>query len=510
MFHVRRKRNLNFIAHILGVGFLVFLFSFVSSTRAGERPAFAHVVNLFENMTLQGVNYSIVGAATENTDYVEVSTDGGATWWSARNKGNNEWVYYWSYFGPGRYHIIVRARNNDGPEGRPQHVNVNVKMPNRLTFVQDVLIDDYGIKTFPEKDIEKFFQEISPHFNVIEVHFWNGFWKEETMKRAQKVIDTAHKYGMRVAISIWEYPNDNDRSPWWYHAYVLGQKSGKPRDIVNTVPFVKPTLDRTNPFAMRYMSLKYREQLQRLRDVDYIFFNEDMLQKWSVDWPSLYTPYYESPTWSWMALESWRSWLVAHRGEEYAFRKLPVADKKYVNEFTELNSDPAYLKDWQEWRQDVFANYLQTMAKQGYEAYKGNPNYHGAIYFQWQYIWDRDRHGVDLVNISQWSEQYVAMYVVEHGEGIDAHRNEDSARFVSNIARAYRKNFGGFVSFYRYFTGSHTPLETVKHEFELAVTYNAQMITSFNVETFYSGSQWYNPPTIKVWDDLVKKYIHFQ
>lgn len=476
----------------------------------GEDPVIAHAVNLYEGMTLRGVNYTIVGSASKGTDFVEVSTNGGKTFWRARKKGKDQWVYYWSFYGPGKQQIVIRARNNDGPEGKSERVNVKVQMPNRLTLVQDVLIDDFGIKTFPEKDMDKFFSDLSKHFNVVEVHFWNGFWKEETIKRAQKVIDTAHKHGMRVAVSVWEYPSDDESSPWWYHAHVLDDATGRTRDVVNKIPFSQPTLDRSNPFAMRYMFLKYREQLKRLRDVDYVFFNEDLLQKWSEPWPSLKTPYDDSPTYTWMALESFRTWMVERHGEKYAFRKLPVRDKKYVNEFTELTNDTFYWKQWQEWRQDVFAYYIQGMAKQGYEAYKGNPNFHGTIYFQWQTVLSKDEHGVDLTNISQYPEQNIAMFVVEHAEALNKKGIEDSARFVAEICKKYRKSFGGFVSFYRYFNSEHTPLDVVQFEFEIAVKYNAQMITSFNAQTFYTASPLYNADTVKLWDNLVKNHIFLQ
>ncbi|MBU1148696.1 hypothetical protein KKI23_01260 [Patescibacteria group bacterium] len=491
-----------FVYLIVIIGLII---SFMPQEVKAEDVAFSHIVAPTNHSTLHGVNTYIMGVATKDVWFVEISTDNGRNWQrvTPRNGSYQEWIYYWSFPESGEHTIVSRAIAKGGAfQPHLEKYQINVDLPEKIAMVQEIIIDDEKVMPIPYEEVDPFLSEISQHFDVIELKFWSHYWGDWTMETAQHIIDRIHHYGMRVAISAWQYPNDNDISPWVYHANKLDTETGQPYDVLQKDQYTYPAIDRTNPSAVQFMADKWKAKLSQLRDVDYIFFNEDKLQTWSTPWPELATPYWDSPTYSEGALENFRWFLSRRIGDSAWIRKFPVEDEKYVNARTELNNDKNYWDYWYEWRDEAFGNWINKMAQWAHLANADNPNFQGCIYMQWQRVFDNRKYGVSIDKIGLTADRnWIAMYVNEHGEDSDPNFNEDKAQYVSNKARAQGKNFAGFVNFYAWAQGRHT-VGVIAAQFNTALNNQANMIVSYNAQTFYSKHELFNQIIVNMWDQL--------
>lgn len=338
-------------------------------------------------------------------------------------------------------------------------------------------------------------------------------------------LEKVHYYDLEVAINFWtEYPGLKDVPEKF-----KGKRLSPEGEIVEAIwsdggsgVFV---LDIANPEAVNWMANNLANFLSSI-EADYFLFDEDKINPWAnlYEWPK-YVYYYDAPLYSDHALKSFRRFMYDSRA------RFPVHNWK----LTERHPDKLTIAIqgswlWQkyfEWRAEVFAQYLEVMAKAANSQVK-----HGTIYMTWQRLidecyfigsgskpWTPD-YFVGVGDNKVFAVSYETMaqrcpsistliikYVEDgtHPDEWTMTENEKNTAIVHQICRNYGKNFGTFIQFYNYDSGTKVVNpQVVIDEWELAKKYNAKIVVIYDVATLYTGSIRHDQQLKNTWREITE------
>ncbi len=353
-----------------------------------------------------------------------------------------------------------------------------------IAATQSILHVEYENKT--NEEIERGVERVAAHADLIQFHTSGGAdWIPDFISRFQKYLDTSHQHNLEVAFQTWQYPGS-----WgeWLddHPEYIAWKLQSDGSFIEAAHIDgSKCIDITNPQAVSYMANQFQAVLSQIRDLDYIWYDEDNLQ-----WPHAWPNYYESPTYSDASLQYFRSYLVSKYGAAYTNARFPVDERVQITPANQdklvYTTDNTYWDKWYEWRAVAFANWLNTMSQAASEANIDNPRYKGAIYFcafeiAWLESGDWNRlSGVDLDLVLD--SPYITWLIMEEAGGYDDYSiPEWQIAEGKRIADAHGKNYGTYVLVYHYYTEPMQNIapERLVEQMRMGLKYDAQMLVAY-------------------------------
>lgn len=351
--------------------------------------------------------------------------------------------------------------------------------------------------------------ELAKHFDISELsvsyfnwqcHKWDTdegrSRRDGVIEHIQAYIDAAHRYGLKVALSHFACV---------YPGMSLDELKGAAPDFIGEdvdpnsgIPMKSleqyGSFDVASPAALKWAMGTWRDTVGRLRDLDYLFYNEEMLfggghRDTSKDWAlSLFSQ---------AALEDYRRFI----GDENA--KFPIAKHIPLCERTfHTDSKPVWDK-YYDWREYVYARFLTAHAAAAAEVNAKNPRYGGAIYFQHK-DWQGRRYGIDLMECLD--SPGVSWLVCEYATQPD----DPQLVHFREVAGALGKKFSTFINVGYYEPGAlgavrlNTPQE-VRRQFEMAVALGVDGICAYPGTWCNPASEAYDARMTKLWDALSMK-----
>jgi hypothetical protein len=357
-----------------------------------------------------------------------------------------------------------------------------------LTLIQDV--DAW--RNPPREEKERDCTELAKHFDIAELFVAYQDWRyanpagvdrrEALVRQIQEWIDAGHKVGLRMALSLsWDAPLSSERDssmPEEFRGEVFDPQTGEFRRT-------ERAFDWGNPAAREAAFAALNDIAGRLRDVDYLFFNEPHFNV---------STWYEAPFFSQAALDDFRRFV----GDETA--RFPA--KPYAPDSPRTNNQ-ATQEDWgrwHDWINHLYAERIRGEARAVAEANQSNPRYGGAIWFQAS-SWYGDQYGIDLDLVCAIPE--LAYIVCEYA----ASASDPNYRAFRYYADRHGKRFGTFVNIGRYDAtkpGStryeDTPEDT-RRTIRFGVDENADLISAYPMWSFYPWNPAHNPERVRVWDE---------
>ena len=373
-----------------------------------------------------------------------------------------------------------------------------VARPTRFAQGTPSIIAWGEVRTHAEEKLERFFDEMSNHFDVMELPVawtdwkWDLGWDKNPAARkhaetiaaeVKKQVRIAHKHGIKIAISLnfgGSGPGagklETRRQPQFQGEW-FDPESGeftKNRDFY----------DWGNPEAVKQARGAWEDCARLIGPVDYLFFNEPL-------WRML--TWYKVPLFSEAALADFRQFT----GEPQA--RFPA--KPYAPETPRTDNQAGFeqWRQWYDWVQDRLARMVATQAAAFASANANNPDYGGAIYFQ-NVNWTGPKWAVDLDRIAAIPE--VTWLCAEYVTRAD----HPLWRKFKYFATKHNKMLSSFVNigYYDPDKPGRVRYEGTDEGFEAAVRMgieqNAPMITLYPAEALDSHSPGFNATRTAIWD----------
>lgn len=379
-----------------------------------------------------------------------------------------------------------------------------------IAAAQSILSVEYRNKT--DEEIERGVERVAAHADLVEFGTNGGSdWLPDFTDRFQEYLDVAHQHGLDLAFQTCGYPGS-----WaeWLdeHPEYIAWRLQPDGSFVEATYHMEECggalaaskrIDITNPLAVSYMADQFRATLSRIRDLDYVFYDEDNLQ-----WPHLWPNYYDSPTYSDAALQYFRDYLVSQYGPSSSNARFPVDDQVTITPENEhklvYTTDSTDWDRWYDWRAVAFANWLNAMSQAAAEANVDNPRYKGAIYFCSSNLpWDR-LSGVDLDLVLD--SPYITWLIIEeHGGYDDYNIPEWEIAEGKRIADAHGKNYGTYVLVYHYYTEPMQNIapERMVEQMRMGLEYGAQMLVAYTDGPFINRV---GDPALPLGGDYIGEY----
>ena len=247
-----------------------------------------------------------------------------------------------------------------------------------------IFLDHYWWETNGVKHIN----DCRPEWGVLE-------------SNAQLSINVAYTQGFRIARSGWRepdklyllYSNIIDRSPAMRIEIELNGTAVLRKAKAECQLWERTRIDMADSAAVsNYMAL-LKQELGHLTNYAYFLFNEDALES------DMCT--YASSTCTSNGLAWFREYVRKKYGESYSNLKFPVCPINYraitnqappglvplvtlspeASTLCELTTDPGIWSLWWEWRNVVFAHWMNVYCNILHELYSNNPAWKGTIYF---------------------------------------------------------------------------------------------------------------------------------
>lgn len=377
-----------------------------------------------------------------------------------------------------------------------------VKRPIRFAQSTPTIIAWGEVRTRSEDELERFFEEMARHFDVMELPVawtdwkWDLDWSKnaEARKHAQaiaaevqKQVRIAHKHGIKIALSL----NFGDSGPGTGKLETRRQPQFQGETFnPETGEFEKDRdfYDWGNSEAVKCGRKAWEDCARLVGPVDYLFFNEPL---WRV------LTWYKIPLFSQAALADFRRFV---RDPQARFPAKPYAAD---SPRTDNQAGPEDWMRWYDWVQACFARMIRTQAEAFAAANADNPNYGGAIYFQ-NVKWTGPRWAVDLDRIAAIPEVtwLCAEYVTDAESPL--------WRKFKYFAARHNKKLSSFVNigYYDPDKPGRVRYEGTEEEFQRAVQMgideNAPMISLFPATSLDSRSPAYNAQRTAIWDQLTR------
>ena len=373
-----------------------------------------------------------------------------------------------------------------------------------LRFVQHaptIIAYDKLQRHVPIDEKDKFMREVAKHFEVIEMavawtdwryELWSHDEKarkhaEEIIRETQEWIDAAHRNGVLVAISLLTSPGTSR-----YEVHRVPQFQGEYFDP-HTGRFVrdKHFFDWASERAREYAYRAWRAVAERLRDVDFLFFNEPHFRL---------RPWHRLPLFSEAALNDFRHYL----GNEKAL--FPA--KPYCKPTLRTKNDAtiADWRRWEDWVAHVYARMLRIQAKAFADANRANPRYRGAIWFQ-NVEWVGAKWGVDLDKVFAIPE--ITYVVAEYCTRSDS----PAWRQFRYYAHKHGKRLASFVNFGYYdarapgrvrYDGTD---ESFAQAVRMGVSEHVDMMAAYPMWSLLPWSPAFHAERVRLWDEITREYL---
>lgn len=371
--------------------------------------------------------------------------------------------------------------------------------------------------------LDQFLKAMAQSFDALEFRVQTDFDHPfpETTAVANAFIKRAHDYGLKVALNYWRYPGTLN---------VPDEFRAKKIDDYGQVVFASPDddhvkvnhIDKANPAALAWFKQQLQSGLNTIQNFDSFLIVEDKVSSWvqTDAWPQR-VRYWDSPTYSQAALESFQAFQIIH---DQALRLLPVDRAEFVEPgLTELAGpgDPIW-SYWYEWRFDIFTNYLKAIK----DAVRTIRPATKVVYMPWQRVlfesaaasnddwtaagWQVGRgngvadsaiFGVSAKKIAK--RKAVDEIVLEYGEdgtrwGWPMSLNESNAKAVSKSVKS-KITFGSFIQLFNYSDHQSVIPELVVDELRISKKFNARTLIIYDVATLFEKSGRYNQELTTYW-----------
>ncbi len=356
------------------------------------------------------------------------------------------------------------------------------------------------VRTRAVEELERFFAEMAPHFDVMELPIawtdwkWDLGWDTDAGARAhaeaiaaeaRKQIEIAHRHGIRLAVSL----NFGASGPGTGKLETRRQPEcqGETFDP-ETGEFVKAPefYDWGSREAVARARRAWEDCARLIGPVDYLFFNEPC---WRLG------TWYQVPMFSPAALEDFR----AFTGDPEA--RFPAKPWAAETDRTDNRAGPVEWDRWRDWLAACLARMIRVQAEAFAAANADNASYGGAIYFQ-NVNWTGPQWAVDLGRIAAIPE--VTWLCAEYVTHADA----PAWRMFQYVAAEHGKRLSSFVNagYYDPDEPGRVRYEGTDESFEAAVRMGIDegvgMVTLYPAEALDSGSAAYNASRTAIWDRL--------
>jgi hypothetical protein len=356
------------------------------------------------------------------------------------------------------------------------------------------------VRAHSEEELETFFAEMAPHFDVMELGVawtdwkWDLNWETNAAARAhaegiaaevQKQVRIAGKHGIKIALSL----NFGGAGPGVGNAETARQPQfqGETFDPL-TGEFRKAPrfFDWGSAQAVESARRAFADCARLVGSVGYLFFNEP---HWSVG------TWYELPLFSEAALADFRRFT----GDAQA--RFPAKPWAVDSPRTDNHAGAQDWARWLDWVQACFAHSIQVQAEGFARANAQNPQYGGAIYFQ-NVDWVGPKYAVDLDRIATLPEitWLCAEYVTN--------ANAPAWKRFKYVAQKHHKQLSSFVNIGYYDSASpgRVRYQGTDAAFESAVRMGLEervpMITLYPAESLNSASPGFSKTRTEIWDRL--------
>ncbi|MGD9496173.1 MAG: hypothetical protein AB7Y46_07670 [Armatimonadota bacterium] len=356
------------------------------------------------------------------------------------------------------------------------------------------------VRTRPVEELERFFAEMAPHFDVMELPIawtdwkWDLGWDTDAAARAhaqaiaaeaRKQIEIARRHGITLAVSL----NFGGSGPGTGRAETRRQPQFQgERFDPESGEFVRvpEAYDWGNRAAAERGGRAWEDAARLIGPVGYLFFNEPC-------WRLL--TWYEVPMFSQAALEDFREFT----GDPQA--RFPAKPWAAPTDRTDNEAGPAQWARWREWLSACLARMIRVEAEAFATANAENPDYGGAIYFQ-NVNWTGPQWAVDLERIATIPQ--VTWLCAEYVTRADA----PAWRMFRYFAARHGKRLSSFVNagYYDPDQPGRVRYEGTDESFEAAVRMGldegAGMVTLYPADSLDRGSAAYHPARTAIWDRL--------
>jgi len=356
------------------------------------------------------------------------------------------------------------------------------------------------VRTRDADELQRFFAEMAPHFDILELPVawtdwkWDLGWDGDAQARAhaeaiaaevRKQLDIAHRHGIRLAISL----NFGGSGPGTGKLETRRQPQVQgERFDVETGEFVKAPdfYDWGDQSAVERARRAWEDCARLIGPVDYLFFNEPC---WRLG------TWYQVPMFSQGALEDFRRFT----GDAHA--RFPAKPWAPETARTDNEAGPQDWDRWRDWLAACLARMIRVQSEALAAANADNPDYGGAIYFQ-NVGWAGPQWAVDLDRIAAIPE--VTWLCAEYVTRAEA----PSWRMFKHFATRHGVGLSSFVNagYYDPDRPGRVRYEGTDDSFEAAVRMGidegAGMVTLYPADSLDSGSDGYNPSRTEIWDRL--------
>lgn len=376
-----------------------------------------------------------------------------------------------------------------------------VKRPIRFAQGSPSIIAWGKVTPRSEEELDRFFRDMAPHFDVMELPVswtdwkWDLDWEKNEAARAhaeaiateiKKQVRNAAKHGIKLALSL----NFGGSGPGVGSIETARQPQfqGETFDPV-TGAFAKAPkfYDWANEQAVASAQRAFSDCAKLVGPVGYLFFNEPL---WRLD------TWYKVPLFSEAALADFRRF----SGNPQA--RFPAKAWAIDTPRTDNRAGPEDWARWYDWAQACFARSIQVQARAFAEANAGNPDYGGAIYFQ-NVDWVGPQYAVDLDRLAALPE--VTWLCAEY---VTSATDSRWLRF-KYYAGKHHKQLSSFVNIGRYDPKApgRVRYEGADEAFEAAVRMgieeHAPMISLYPSEALDPQCPGFNKARTAVWDRLM-------
>ncbi|MFH0853444.1 MAG: hypothetical protein V1853_03490 [bacterium] len=409
----------------------------------------------------------------------------------------------------------------------------DVSMARPFLIGQGPIVDASGILIgdgdyLEGEDLDEFFQEIKLSFDAVELRIWTWFEGQNqfTVDTVNDFLARAHNQGVAVYLNCWEYPGTK-HPPSEFQAYKLNDAGSLIPANFSDGQIRSQHFDKADPQAMAWFGEQLRDALAQFNEFDGFFIVEDRVSDWvSESWPQ-HVRYWDSPTYSQDAYQSFQSYLLLHN---QPVRNFPVDRATLVNQYTELvpSGDPLWLS-WYQWRFELMADYLEVVSSAVHTVNPDAP----VVYMPWQRVideapevYDNDWNegvwdvgfgpgvaenaifGVSASTIAKRGS--IDIFVVEYGED-GTHepwpmsQNELATERVAEALDGSSVRLGSFAQFFNWSDMRVIEPELIAEEINMGLENGSRLIVGYDVATVYSKSGRYNEEVATFWKRVVAK-----
>ncbi|NOX96935.1 MAG: hypothetical protein GXO98_02530, partial [Nitrospirae bacterium] len=326
-------------------------------------------------------------------------------------------------------------------------------------------------------------QEITQYFDMAGIAI--NYWDTAAIAEAQEWIDAFASYNLGFTFHSLRYPGTyfSWEIPDAYRSVGLVYPDGTFVTLTNNNDY-----DVCSAEAAQYRADQFRDRLSllSLTTESRLMFSEESLGMIR----SNTSPYYNSPTYSDADLDSFRTYIgnsLAKFPVDIADADIPV-DSQYKIAYA-APDDPLW-DQWWDWRFRAFADYLGKMAKGASDAFTGNTNYKGAIYFGLNNnvyeVTGARMPGIRLEYIAE-SPYIVNLLSDTYGTYNNINLSEDGAVAYGQAAEAHGKDLGLFVQLWNFGTKVHVPLRAIARQIERNHKYQPDMNSAYPASSFSSS-----------------------